>query len=60
MCFYIVRFFRFFIRYIESSVIDRKFLGFDDGVFIGFDKIEGFVVILMISLMLFVEVGVYI
>lgn len=41
MCSYIVRPLRFSIRYTESSVTDRKPLGFDDGVPIGSDKTEG-------------------
>lgn len=49
-----------FYRYTESSVTDRKPLGFDDGVPIGSDKTEGSVVILMTSLMLSVEAGVHI
>lgn len=60
MCSYIVRPLGFSIRYTESSVTDRKPLGFDDGVPIGSDKIEGSVVILMTSLMLSVEAGVHI
>lgn len=60
MCSYIVRPLRFSIRYTESSVTDRKPLGFGDGVPIGSDKTEGSVVILMTSLMLSVEAGVHI